>query len=193
MLPCTHSLLDPSCLLLCGAVPRLFLIECCYVLIRYLTELPVLCCAHAAGGGNADQTYRIVFYNVDSAWNTNPIQVAAPAPVGTLSATDFVITPVATALEAYTAASLPALKSQYDDTITLGVESQPANPGVAATPALSSYDVTYSTTCINALCTLARLKFNGETVGLVNLDLADTMAYTTVGVSFLFCFPSCSS
>ena len=113
---------------------------------------------------------------MDSAWAFDPIRVAAPNPVGSLSTTTFAVVTAITPATAY------SLVSQYDSGVTVGVSSLPSNPGVAASPPLSSYDVTYSTTCVDAACTLARLRFNGETVGLVSLGLVSTAAYTTVGV-----------
>ncbi len=49
-------------------------------------------------------------------------------------------------------------------TATMTVTSTQAGPAASH----SSYDVTYNVKCLNAGCTVARLKFNGETVGLIN-------------------------
>jgi len=87
--------------------------------------------------------------------------VTAGTPQGTLAATFVAPTSPGVSATAYT------LVAEADSTATMPVTSTQAAPAASH----SSYDVTYNVKCLNAGCTLARLKFNGETVGLI--DAAD--------------------
>ncbi len=104
----------------------------------------------------------MAFYGVDSSYAqalSRVLTAGTGTPQGTLAAT-FAFTAPAITATAYT------LVTEYDSTATFPVTSTQAAPAGGH----SSYDVTYNVKCVNAGCTLARLKFNGETVGLINAD-----------------------
>jgi hypothetical protein len=126
-------------------------------------------------GGAGNQEYYIAFYGVDSAWVdlvTRVVTLGTGTPQGSL--------PQATTFTGFAQSTvtprLLLLKSEYVAASTFEVTSTPANPTVAT---YKSYDTTFSVKCVLADCTVARLKFNGETVGLVDLDY-DTVRVCSV-------------